>query len=350
MKSLAAGILHAYREMAKHRPEDKLKVMKSNALARQICDDEQRPRIWAIGGGKGGVGKSFISASMGVILARAGKRVVLVDLDLGGANLHTSLGIGGGRFTLSDYLNGKIHDINHVADDTGIEHLRLINSSGDSLNIANLQYFQKRKLLRNLSKLDADYVILDLGAGTSFNTLDFFLEADQGLVSVTPDPGSVENTYRFLKCVLIRRLRDVSEEAREGIQQLMTQRRGGTSGTVGTLADFVEEMARLKPSVAAALRREIDSLKLHIIVNQVLEPSDTDLGHSMQMACSRYFGTQVNYLGFLHHDPMVLKALQQRRPYLATFPHSRLAIHFDTMVAFLMAQDEGESLSAAEGI
>jgi len=331
-------------------PKDKPEVRKANALIQQPCVEAARPRVWAVGGGKGGVGKSFISASMGVALAKAGKRVVLVDLDLGGANLHTSLGIRGGRFTLSDYLGGKAHDINQVVDETGIERLRLISGAGDALNIANIQYFQKAKLLRNLTKLDADYVILDLGAGTSFNTLDFFLEADQGLVSVTPDPGSVENTYRFLKCVLIRRLRDVPRQAREGIQQLMSRRRSSNAGMVGTLADFVEEMSRLKPSVASILRRELNTLKLHIIVNQVLEPSDTDLGRSMQMACSRYFGTQISYLGFLHHDRLVLKALQQRRPFLATFPQSRLAIHFDTMVASLMAQDEGESVSAGDGI
>ena len=307
-----------------------------------------RPRIWAVGGGKGGVGKSFISASMGVALAKAGKRVVLVDLDLGGANLHTSLGIRGSRFSLSDYLSGKVADINMVAEQTDTEHLRLISGAGDSLSIANIQFFQKAKLLRNLPKLDADYVILDLGAGTSFNTLDFFIEADHGLVSVTPDPGSVENTYRFLKCVLIRRLRDVPKQARESIQKVMSRRREAV-GTVGSLADFVEEMARLKPGVAGTLRRELNAMKLHIIVNQVMEPSDTELGPSMQMVCSRYFGTHISYLGFLHHDKMVLKALQQRRPFLSTFPQSRLAIHIDTMVASLMAQEDVESITTGDG-
>jgi len=307
--------------------------------AEQPCAEVARPRIWAVGGGKGGVGKSFISASMGVALAKAGKRVVLVDLDLGGANLHTSLGIRGSRFTLSDYLNGKVNDINQLAGHTDIERVRLISGAADSLNIANIKFFQKAKLLRNLAKLETDYVILDLGAGTSFNTLDFFLEADHGLISVTPDPGAVENTYRFLKCVLIRRLRDVPKQAQETMQQVLTQRRE-EGARAGSLADFIEEMARLKPKVANILRRELDALKLHIIINQVIEPSDTELGRAMQMACNRYFGTQVGYLGFLHHDTMVLKALQQRRTFLSTFPQSRLAIHIDTMVASLMAQDD----------
>ena len=323
-------------------------MIQGNA-ATKSCREGERPRIWALGGGKGGVGKSFISASMGVALAKAGKRVVLVDLDLGGANLHTSLGIRDSRFTLSDYLGGKVADINTVAEQTDTERLRLISGAGDSLSIANIQFFQKAKLLRNIPKLDADYVILDLGAGTSFNTLDFFIEADHGLVSVTPDPGSVENTYRFLKCVLIRRLRDVPKQARESIQKVMTQRRE-EGQSVGSLADFMEEMARLKPGVAGTLRRELSALKLHIIVNQVMEPSDTELGPSMQMVCSRYFGADISYLGFLHRDKMVLKALQQRRPFLSTFPQSRLSIHIDSMVASLMAQEDVESISTGAGI
>jgi len=326
------------------RPE--VGTMNEGNAVMQPASEPARPRIWALGGGKGGVGKSFISASMGVALAKAGKRVVVVDLDLGGANLHTSLGIRGSKFTLSDYLGGKVVDINQVAEETGIERLRIISGAGDSLSIANIQYFQKTKLLRNLPKLDADYVILDLGAGTSFNTLDFFIEADHGLVSVTPDPGSVENTYRFLKCVLIRRLRDVPKQARESVQQLMSQRRG-EGGKAGSLADFVDEMARRKPRVGEVLRRELGGMRLHIIVNQVVEPADTELGRSMQMVCSRYFGTHISYLGFLHHDKMVLKALQQRRAFFSSFPQSRLAIHIDTMVASLMAEDELDQAEAA---
>jgi len=313
-------------------------MMAGNAIA-QADTGVARPRIWAVGGGKGGVGKSFISSSMGQALAKAGKRVVLVDLDLGGANLHTSLGIRGTQFTLSDYLNGKVADINYVAGATKITGLRLISGASDALNIANIKYFQKTKLLRNLAHLDADYVILDLGAGTSFNTLDFFIYADHGLVSVTPDPGSVENTYRFLKCVFIRQLRSVPEETRDMMQEVLTRRRE-SGKKAGSLADFLEDMMRRKPSVAAAIRQELESLKLHIIVNQVMEPSDTELGLSMQMVCSRYFGARIGYLGFLHHDRMVLKSLQQRRPFLSSFPQSRLAIHMDSLVASLMAQDD----------
>ena len=67
--------------------------------------DNDGPRIWAIGGGKGGVGKSVLAANLGVVLAKRRQRVIVVDADLGGANLHTLFGMPDPELTLSDYID-----------------------------------------------------------------------------------------------------------------------------------------------------------------------------------------------------------------------------------------------------
>src|SRR5690606_3441331 len=69
-------------------------------------------QIWAVGGGKGGVGKSLISSSLATSLTRQGNQVIAVDLDLGGANLHTTLGVDLPRQGLSDFLSGRTRDLN----------------------------------------------------------------------------------------------------------------------------------------------------------------------------------------------------------------------------------------------
>jgi len=296
------------------------------------------PRIWAVGGGKGGVGKSFISANLGVTLSRQGRRVVLVDLDLGGANLHTSLGHARAAKTLSDYFDGQARDINKLVSKTEIDQLGLISGAGDALQVANLKFFQKAKLLRNLKHLEADYVILDLGAGTSFNTLDFFVQAERGLVSVTPDPASIENTYRFLKCALVRKLNGAPFEAKKRMNEVMERRRQQQERT-GTLANVLATMDERYPESAPVLRQELASLKLHLIVNQVLEPGDTELGHAMRMACNRYFDADVDYLGYLQHDQYVLQSLKQRKLFVDAYPHSRVAIHLEHMVSSLLTHD-----------
>lgn len=305
-----------------------------------VSDSERAPRIWAVGGGKGGIGKSFISANLGVAVSRLGKRVVLVDLDLGGANLHTSLGHNTkAESTLSDYFNGSVEHINTVVCRTDVDRLGLICGTGDARHMSSLKYFQKAKLLRNLKHLDADYVILDLGAGTSFDTLDFFVQAERGLVVVTPDPASIENTYRFLKCALMRKLKYAQFEAKKAMNEAMNRRRS-SGERAGTLANVLMQMDEEHPQLAAELRRELVSLKLHLIVNQVHEPGDTELGHAVRMTCNRYFDAEVDYLGYLQHDQQVLKSLRQRRSFVHANPQSRVTIHLEHMASTLISQDE----------
>ena len=296
------------------------------------------PRIWAVASGKGGVGKSFISSNLGLALSRLGKRTVLVDLDLGGANLHTCFGLSDTKLTLSGFIESKQRHINEFIQPIANTTLGLISGAGGGLEIANIKHFQKQKIIRNLGHIDADYVILDLGAGTSFNTLDFFTLADHGIVVVIPDPTSVENTYRFLKCVMIRHLRQAPEASRRLMMQMLNKR-DGEDRQVRTLATLMDAMQRLHPDHAHLLKGAIARQHLHLIVNQVLEPADTDLGSSIAMACSRYFGRKTHYLGHLHHDRQVFAATRLRRPFLMAYPQSRAAIYLENMAAELLDWD-----------
>ncbi|MEK7358467.1 MAG: P-loop NTPase, partial [Bdellovibrionota bacterium] len=177
--------------------------------------------IWAVGGGKGGIGKSFISSSLAMCLARMGKSVTLVDLDLGSANLHTCLGLKVPQESLSDFITGRVDNLGRVAVSTEIPGLSFISGFNDALNIADLDSAAKYKIIQGLRNLQTPYVILDLGAGTSENTLDFFLAADQKIVAVTPEPTAIENAYRFMKSSFYRRLRQAESEL--GIQSLILE-------------------------------------------------------------------------------------------------------------------------------
>ncbi|HCF59957.1 MAG TPA: ATP-binding protein, partial [Myxococcales bacterium] len=176
-------------------------------------------RVLAVGGGKGGIGKSLIASNLGIELARRGNRVVLIDADLGGANLHTCLGMELPKVTLSDYINRRVAKLEEVLVPTTVANLSLVSGALDALDVANPKYAQKLKLLRNFQALDVDYAILDLGAGTNYNVLDFFLIADHGLLVLVPEPTSVENGYRFIKAAFFRRLANV--QAVYGIEWLV---------------------------------------------------------------------------------------------------------------------------------
>ncbi len=102
-----------------------------------------KKRIWAVGGGKGGVGKSLVATNLAVVLANLGSKVVAVDLDLGNANMHTYFGIRYPRNTLIDFINGKVQDLNEILLDTSIFNLKFISGAGGILGLANPGHTQK---------------------------------------------------------------------------------------------------------------------------------------------------------------------------------------------------------------
>src|SRR3989442_4902140 len=97
-----------------------------------------RPQVWAVGGGKGGTGKSLVAASLGIHLAQMGRRVILVDGDLGAPNLHTILGMDPPPLALSDFIKRRIESIATVLLQTGTERLSLISAARDSVRIDSL--------------------------------------------------------------------------------------------------------------------------------------------------------------------------------------------------------------------
>src|SRR5512140_2964865 len=94
-------------------------------------------RVVAIGGGKGGIGKSLVSANLGIALAQRGAKTVIVDADLGGANVHTCLGLPQPTVSLSHFIEKRVEHLDQVLVPTGIERLQLISGAADTLDAAN---------------------------------------------------------------------------------------------------------------------------------------------------------------------------------------------------------------------
>lgn len=295
--------------------------------------------IWAIGGGKGGTGKSFIVGSLGIYLAKMGKRVILIDVDLGCANLHTCLGIPYPQATLSDFIKGKVPYIEDVVIPTGIPNLTLISGAQDILEIANPQYTQKMKLIRKIHELDFDYILLDLGAGTAFNILDFFLISDNGILVVLPEPTSIENVYRFIKASFYRRFKKVvkNKEIRETITLAMDQK---NELGIKTPHDLIDQVRKIDPEVGKKLEKEMYGFKPKLIVNQVRSPDDMALGFSMRGSCSKYFGINVEYLGYIDYDDCVWQATKKKRPLMMEFPYASSARCIEKIVYNLLKHEQ----------
>ncbi len=280
-------------------------------------------QIWSIGGGKGGVGKSLIASSLAIALTKMGNKVIAVDLDLGGANLHTTLGVDLPKQTLSDYLNQRVPTLADCITSTGIQKLDLISGAQDAVGITNIRPLQKSELLKSLRLLDADYLILDLGAGTSFNTLDFFLFSDIGMITILPEPTSIENAYRFIKSAYYRYLMECPplEDIHTLIKMAMDPK---NNIGIKSPADLFKEVNKANPEMGMRLKKEIQNFKPHLIVNQARTHTDIEIGSSIKTVCKRYFGIEMEYIGYLDYDSAVWQAVRRKRPLMLEFPNSKL--------------------------
>jgi len=266
-------------------------------------ENKSTPKILAVGGGKGGAGKSVFSTIMAFWLARIGHRTVLMDVDLGGANLHTLLGIKSPDRTLNDFITRKFGELEDICIDTSEKNLRLISGASDVLSLANPHFSQKIKLMTHLSRLDADYVVLDLGAGTSFNVLDFFLVAHKKLIVLTPEPTSIQNAYIFVRNAVYRKLSRLSSK-NPSLQALikiaMDPKNVLKIRTIKELFQFIEESD--EKNIIEVLKKEIGDIHLEVVTNMVKNEKEENAGRIVQIVAEKYLTLPSTDLGCVTYD------------------------------------------------
>lgn len=323
-------------------PADGAPVPRSNAALKPVTRAPRaRPKTWrilAVGGGKGGIGKSMLTANLGVELAQRGYKVVGIDADLGGANLHTCLGVPMPKVSLSDFVNRRVSRIEEVAIPTGVPNLSIISGALDALDIANPKYAQKIKLLRSIQSLDVDYAILDLGAGTSYNVLDFFLVADHGILVLVPEPTSIENGYRFIKAAFFRRLQNI--QSVYGIEKIVEEAVSQRGGTIKTPHDVIAAVKKRDADAGESLEREMRLFRPRLVVNQTRTAADREVGDAVVAAWRKYFGLEMDFLGAVGYDDEVWKAVRKRRPVMLERPEAETSRCIRAVASRLIALDE----------
>ena len=297
------------------------------------------PTVWEIGGRKGGIGKSAIAVNLGVSLAQSGRRVALVDADLGGANLHTLLGISNPERTLSDFVARRVEQLDDVMLETRSPGLWLVSGARALVEIANLKHAQKERLLRHVRNLPVDHVILDLGGGSSFNMLDFFLAARHCLVVVIPEATSIENAYHFLKAAFFRKLKRVEprDRVRAAVGRAMADRE---DFAIRSPQDLIRRVTMVDPKAGRALLAEADRFEPSLVINRIARPEHRRLGQDMSMACRDYFGRNIRCIGQIEEDDLLARSVRDRRPASEKYPECPSVTSIRRMAEQLLASTE----------
>lgn len=288
----------------------------------------ERPIIIPVASGKGGVGKTLVSVNLSFALAQLGKKTVLVDLDFGGANIHTIMGYKSAPDGIGNFLNQKSMNLADYQLTTAVPNLKVIPGDAEMVGIANITSNQKRKLINHLYKLDADYIILDLGAGSTFNTIDFFMLSSMSIIVAVPEITSILNAYAMLKNTIFRLL-FVELKKYDQVKELFTvhMKKGGESAW--KIRDLMNKLFDIDPEIQAEASSIVDSLNPKIIINMATKPNDVEMGEKLRKISEDYLSIEMEYLGFLYRDKDVNKSVKMRKPLALLSPANQT---FQTIV------------------
>ena len=269
-------------------------------------------RIITVGGGKGGVGKSIVSSNLAAAMAQNGSRVVLVDCDLGAANQHVLFGIDRPVAGLQALIDRKIETLEEALTPTPLPNLHLVAGTGAAVGAANITHGEKQRIMKRIRALDADVVIVDVGAGVSFNVLDFFELGSQRLLVVTPQVTSIQTAYSFLKGAVLRTLRHAAEKTSE-LELLEPAIASKENEKVSRL------LARLReenPEFGESVFRILARFGAQIVGNQVTEPNQAGIFHAVSRMIHDFLGISVPILGYVGISRRIRESINQRRPML----------------------------------
>lgn len=242
-------------------------VDQATKLRRMVKDMGRRARVVAVTSGKGGVGKTNIAVNLGITWAGMGKRVILLDLDLGLANVDVVLDLRP-RYNLSHVVMGKvrIHETLLYRGGMGI-----VPGSSGVAALADLDETGRTRLIEDFRELEtrADIILLDTAAGVSRNVLGFLAAADEVVVVATPDPTSVIDAYALVK------------------------------------------MLSLQPGCG----------RINLVVNMARDRADgLKVGKGIVDVSRRFLSREVRALGYIPVDPVLAESVRRRQPFVLASP------------------------------
>ncbi|NVL90180.1 MAG: AAA family ATPase [Desulfobacterales bacterium] len=297
---------------------------------------EKPKNIFAIVGPKGGVGKSTISANLAIALSELGKKVIAVDLDLGTSNLHAIFGIREYKYTLDDFVFNRVRNLSDIVLDTEINNLGII-CGGDVPGIANMAYQKKLKLIRHLSKLDCDLVLLDLAPGASYNVVDFSIIAQRGLLVTTPEVPSLLNVYSFIKATVFRRLTFYFKHNKcvELLELLEKAKDFDNYPHLNTMEGLLGKAREINSDMADSARKILSGLKPFVVINRVFTKSDAGAGEVIQKLMRQYLSIDSGVIMTIREDKAVKNAIARMKPIMIDAPRSMFSRDIKQIAATL---------------
>ena len=259
------------------------------------------------------MGKSFVTANLAVALAKRGHRTIAIDLDLGNSNLHSLLGLENRYAGIGEYLKGTVScSPEELIIETQISGLGFIPGDGRMPFMANITYPQKRKLIRLLQSLPARYILLDLSAGTSFNTLDLFQTGTSGILVTTPEHPALMSTLVFVKNLVLRAIDESLRKIPALKPKLSEMHKQSVKDPVFTVQRFRNELAQVEPEASEVIDAICRRIRPRFVYNMVESIDDTEIFSNIDQTFADVLSIECDHIGLIPYDSELRQFL--RRP------------------------------------
>ena len=238
-------------------------------------------KVIAVTSGKGGVGKTNVSVNLSMALSQQGKDVLLLDADLGLANVDVLLGIRP-RHTLSDVIDGT-RTLEEIIVN-GPESLKIIPSSSGIRNMADLNPMEHAGIIRAFSELShsIDVLMIDTAAGISDSVVTFTRAAQEIVIVVCDEPTSITDAYALIK----------------------------------------------------VLNKEYGIRRFRVICNMVHSLQEgRELFKKIMTVTDKYLEVQLDFMGIVPYDDYLKKAVQRQKAVIDAYPRSKSALAFKSLSA-----------------
>lgn len=302
-------------------------------------------RVIAVSGARGGVGKTVVASNLALYLATIGRKVVLVDADAGGANLHTCLGMRKPGSLARAGRMGVRRDgalIEEALVKTPFPGLRLLHAGLDDPGPSAARAQRLVKLVAKLRELAADYVVIDMGVGWGREVVDAYLAVDLPISITVPEPTAIENTYMFFRAAFAR---FVLREAKSPADRESLSKHLKAYGSAPPPLDLLRELERQRSPLASLVRSAMESFRPNVIINQTRLRADLQLGFDMQSAARRRLGLAIEYMGHVDHDDTVWTCVRNRRPLLLEVPGAKSSKKLEKIARRVLTIDAMRSAS-----
>lgn len=302
-----------------------------------------KSKIIVVGAGKGGVGKTFVASSIAVTMAKLGNSTLLIDCDLSGANTHTTLGMSTTAVTLLSYLNNE-SPLSNLIQPTNVPKLSFIHGVWDDWAPTEMSVGIAQKLMNDLKSLPYQLVIVDLGPGATPAHLEMLKFADEKILVSSPEPTSIEKTYRFIESYLVSQIEtsgthDAIFQLRQDLKKYRQQHKKGHF----SFRQYLNEKTGFNFDHFDTLNQN----PIRLILNGTRSHLDQQLGYSIKSVCNKYFDMSLNYTGFIDYDNAVWQSIRNREPFLIEMPFTPLSGQFLSICKNILSTEFGVNQTRA---